>query len=561
MSQKEPIRPIDSFRGAESISALSDAQKGSSEAIDLHRFQQTIEKKDMVPRMIELYDTTSFSSIKSDIIHHLTTHSNFKVDSNQLISFLGRVIDQVTPDSKGPFIYALMGLAKELSDAVASNPTQKKALLETLQFTQDNTFSNSFLKTYIGDLIAQLNMSSASETAYAAQVDMEINPDETKLTREEMAKLGVTADDLFGSAKPVIAMSRSAADGLEVAKPMSEGFKENVSFDPSAKSVSGQDKNIQIIQDMNRLIVSLAATTGAWAQALAGHRQGIASAIVDVGAGPQLIMAPPIEFLIGRMGKIRQSYNLYRFAIVVDSVASITDLEQTQNLRFIVVDENLNEERFVQLYQDLVNEGFRRIISIHVSHTLGPSYELAKKAAQSVQDVEVTVINSHANGLGLGLMLREAQKGMDQHFSPTDIDHLIHYLSQSLQYWVIPFSFNYQKNQRWLRKVATKKDSMKLRMFNYNPLICIKDSMKILSSYYDNEKAVNALIDRVEEAFIKRRHRIKSIGIEHRGMYREAKDLRNRLKVRCRGQSISIFLSGSMTSSHFGPQLLGVCII
>ena len=76
MSQKEPIRPIDSFRGAESISALSDAQKGSSEAIDLHRFQQTIEKKDMVPRMIELYDTTSFSSIKSDIIHHLTTHLN-----------------------------------------------------------------------------------------------------------------------------------------------------------------------------------------------------------------------------------------------------------------------------------------------------------------------------------------------------------------------------------------------------------------------------------------------------------------------------------------------------
>ena len=250
---------------------------------------------------------------------------------------------------------------------------------------------------------------------------------------------------------------------------------------------------------------------------------GIPSAIVEMGnLGPTLVVAPIIDYLLVRLGKVKDKRNLYKFAIVSDSVASVVKLDKQQdNLRLVDSNKELSKDDFYDVYkEELLEEGYVRIISLHLSPKLGRSYEYAKDAAQEFTDAEITVINSHANGLGLGLIIQEMNKAIVDHYSPQDISHLIHESVHQLQYWVVPASFNYLRNQNWVSRITNLSVANKLRQHNFVPIFNLKETIKLVTCYNDSEKAIAALYKQVNDAIQARRGRPRRIGVEYRRLYR-----------------------------------------
>jgi DegV family protein with EDD domain len=76
-------------------------------------------------------------------------------------------------------------------------------------------------------------------------------------------------------------------------------------------------------------------------------------------------------------------------------------------------------ERFKQVYQALADQGATQILSIHISHSLSATPDVARVAAQETTAVSVTVFDSGQLSLGIGLMVETAAKAVrDGHSLP-----------------------------------------------------------------------------------------------------------------------------------------------
>ena len=187
-------------------------------------------------------------------------------------------------------------------------------------------------------------------------------------------------------------------------------------------------------------------------------------------------------------------------------------------------------ESFSQLYQELVDAGYRRILSIHVSPTLSRTYRLAKEASTEIDDAVINVVNSHANGLGLGILIREVKDAIEHRFSPTEIAQLIIKSVKKMRQWWVPLNFNYLKNSEWLERTVDNRVRMKLKMFNLTPVISLKDDkIRLEESFLDENKALMYVLREAEGL---KKSRVSRVGIEYRGhlAYRHA----IALKINCK---------------------------
>ncbi|MBT5855444.1 hypothetical protein HOH87_02270 [bacterium] len=326
-----------------------------------------------------------------------------------------------------------------------------------------------------------------------------------------------------------------------------------------------QDKSIKV--DLQGVSADVSALLpNAWAHGVGNTRHGIGPTIVSLGNLPPVIVIPEImSYLLVKLSRVRNKRNIYKFAIVTDSVASVVRIEKHQNIRYIDITKDISEDTLMTLYQELIDEGFTRIISMHLNPKLNRSYMFAKGAAERTKeaspDTHIHVVNTHANGVGLGLIINEVNKAIADHYAPSEILHLIHDCVETLHYWVIPTKFNYNRNQAWVSRIVDSKEKMKLRVMGYVPVIALKNTLRIEGCYKDEEEAINLMIHHVDSEISKRRRKVRGIGIEYRGVYRRAITLSNTLKVKYKNIPVSTHVSGSITASYFGPELIGVCFI
>jgi DegV family protein with EDD domain len=78
-------------------------------------------------------------------------------------------------------------------------------------------------------------------------------------------------------------------------------------------------------------------------------------------------------------------------------------------------------ERFKQVYEALADQGATQILSIHISHSLSATVDVARVAAQETTAVSVTVFDSGQLSLGIGLLVETAAKLARDGRSLTDI--------------------------------------------------------------------------------------------------------------------------------------------
>jgi DegV family protein with EDD domain len=76
---------------------------------------------------------------------------------------------------------------------------------------------------------------------------------------------------------------------------------------------------------------------------------------------------------------------------------------------------------FIETYQALADEGADQIVSIHIAAKLSNTVNVARMAAEAMDDVPVTVIDSNQLTVGTGLQVMEAAKGASEGKTLADI--------------------------------------------------------------------------------------------------------------------------------------------
>ncbi len=76
----------------------------------------------------------------------------------------------------------------------------------------------------------------------------------------------------------------------------------------------------------------------------------------------------------------------------------------------------------------------------------------------------------------------------------------------------------------------------------------------------DHNQAYKSLIQYLNR-YAKEKGRIHRIGIEYRGLYRQAVGIRNKLRVMFPKTHISTHVAGSVTAKFFGPELIAITVI
>lgn len=280
--------------------------------------------------------------------------------------------------------------------------------------------------------------------------------------------------------------------------------------------------------------------------------------------GLHMVLSPLVAALISSLVSKRIQENRAKVAIVCDSVVCLDGMERTDSIYVVDVSKDLSTQTFVNIYQDLIDRGYHRIMSIHVSPLLDKTYRIAKEAAKDVTDADIKVVNSHANGLGLGILIREIKEAIEHNFSPTEIGSLIKRSILRMKHWWVPLAFNYQKSAAWLERTMDTRARMKLKMLKFKPVITLQnDQLRLSDAFFDEDAALRYIIKSVKQENQTRARKLLHIGVEYRGQlaYRHALSLKNKLQAACPRTTVTLHTAGSVTVYRLGTELIGVCVI
>lgn len=587
MSQQEPIQAINTQFSNSAVSQVGNtdpksasqriAVQGDGREAERSRLAELTAKPKLMPQeILEFYNSTRFNDFRQDAVSLILSLPDSGLDSitGELLSILRSELGQETPRLNIYFIGALIARLSEAVQGADQNLRndfqqflrdvknhQNQIIQEAVaraQKTDNSGFKRSVPANYTihqGEFAVTdvRELQALSESAVPLEAGV---PDVPMSAGEARSAAIATADN---RAQALHVPSRVPGAGIGA---VNEGILESVNL-KGERVISAQDGSLSLREQAEGAAIWMELYAPRVAAHATATKMGVPAAIVTLGnLGPTLVVAPIIDYLLVRLGRIDDKKNLYKFAIVSDSVASVVKLDKRQgNLRLVDSNKELSKEDFYDVYKNLLEEGYVRIISLHLSPKLGRSYEYAKDAAQEFEDAEITVINSHANGLGLGLMIQEINKSIMEHDSPQDVFNLIHDWVHNLSYWVVPVSFNYVRNQNWLNRIANPGSVNKLRQQQFVPIFSLKEKITLVASYNDSEKAVIALMKHLNDHMKSRSRRARRVGVEYRRLYRPALGLSQKIRDAYPGVEVSTHLAGSITNSYFGPDMIGVCVI
>lgn len=87
-------------------------------------------------------------------------------------------------------------------------------------------------------------------------------------------------------------------------------------------------------------------------------------------------------------------------------------------------------QKFLAMYDSLVDEGATAVLSIHISIALSATVEIARSAAQETTSVPVIVFDSRQLSMGTGFMVEEAAK---MAANGKTVEEILHVLNQQVK--------------------------------------------------------------------------------------------------------------------------------
>ncbi|MEK9727192.1 MAG: DegV family protein [Candidatus Margulisiibacteriota bacterium] len=567
MSEFDPMfkREIDGFNNAQAANLNVDQAK----------LEQQVSKMDTLNK-IQKIQTQQFQN-----------NGNLNlVDTRQLIQILG---SKKTPEFNNLIVNMLLNLNNSILDGVAQELMQVMSTELGGDMGIDISFLNQLIRrlddvikgsakreVYAKDFQKILSNSTNQDPTIKATIkkvlqgiNQLINTQQTssyEKTTPQQSKM--TAPTMPSSTNMVLegSMQMSGLDGID-----NLVFEKNTIQTKDGSIKVEKTSQNSVVADVevhkNHQVVGHATAFGTLNNIdLQRVMTPYISAIIQIAnIQPLFFISSVASQMLVQMGRLIEDPNMYKVAIVTDNVAALREIDPVDYIRKVPATDQ-PQYAIYEKYKELYEEGYHYIISLHLNPNLKKTYKAALEAKkqvddQNINDLEIQVYNTNANGVGLGLMIYELVDAIKNNYSPMEVNKLTDQLVKNYRHWVCPLEFDFVKNHQWVMGLADTQKKVQMRLFHFIPVIELDRKLTIVNVSYTKEAAFATLMGTIDEIISSKKQKINRICVEYRGVFREAIKIRNQIKVKCPHAKVSLQSVGSLTTQFFGPELVGICII
>lgn len=209
----------------------------------------------------------------------------------------------------------------------------------------------------------------------------------------------------------------------------------------------------------------------------------------------------------------------------------------------------------IKLFDRLKQEGYKKILAIHLSCNLSGTVDMIKMISKNYEDIEIEVIDSKSVSIGVGMLVYEAAKLISEHFSITEIKESLQKIKDRISvFYCIPVLDYLRKGGRIGLVAATLGTIMDLK-----PIISVNKEgryyshAKVRGRKKSLEKLLEIAIDVIKDQKV-------NISIYHGAAMEEAQKFKDYFSKLPNVQEIFFGQISPSMVVHTGPGLVGLAI-
>lgn len=207
----------------------------------------------------------------------------------------------------------------------------------------------------------------------------------------------------------------------------------------------------------------------------------------------------------------------------------------------------------VNLFEKLAKEGFTDVIAIHISSGLSGTYQMVKTVARQMKNIiNIEVIDSKALSLGLGFLVLEARRQIEEGIDFEEVVKRLRGLQKKVKVFFVVKTLEYLRKGGRIGYVAGTIGEM----LNVKPIISINEEGKYYT--YDKvrgrKRSLNKLVEIVREYAEGKKLKL---AVMHADALEEAKSVAKKLQL----PNLDLVGVGEISPAmvvHAGPGLVGV---
>lgn len=207
----------------------------------------------------------------------------------------------------------------------------------------------------------------------------------------------------------------------------------------------------------------------------------------------------------------------------------------------------------VNLFEKLAKEGFTDVIAIHISSGLSGTYQMVKTVARQMKNIiNIEVIDSKALSLGLGFLVLEARRQIEEGIDFEEVVKRLRGLQKKVKVFFVVKTLEYLRKGGRIGYVAGTIGEM----LNVKPIISINEEGKYYT--YDKvrgrKRSLNKLVEIVREYAEGKKLKL---AVMHADALEEARSVAKKLQL----PNLDLVGVGEISPAmvvHAGPGLVGV---
>lgn len=248
--------------------------------------------------------------------------------------------------------------------------------------------------------------------------------------------------------------------------------------------------------------------------------------------------------------KVHMEQDVYRDGVDISPAVFYPRLAQ---LRELPTTSQPSPGEFKEVYEKLAQDG-SKIISIHLSSLLSGTYQSALLAKNMLPDLDITVIDSKSVTTGLGLILINVAKEIENGKNHEEIVEFVESLSNNLYIFFVVDTLEYlQKGGR-----IGKAQAMLGSLLNIKPLLSIDDGIVTpVEKVRGQKKALERLIQLAKEKICEN----SQIAIVNGANPDGAKRVKEKLIAEIGLREFIFSEVGPVVGTHAGPGVLGIAVL
>lgn len=211
---------------------------------------------------------------------------------------------------------------------------------------------------------------------------------------------------------------------------------------------------------------------------------------------------------------------------------------------------------FYEVYKKAIEDGYDKIISIHITAGFSGTCQSAEAAAEMVGIDKVTIIDSKTACMGAGWLAVKAIEAIEKGLSFDEIVDLIKNTIDKTRVVIYLDTLEYAVRGGRVSKLKGLVGSM----LNVKPIIYFEDSqVKEFSKSRGKNKAIESFINAFEKLFNVDKTKPISIALAYGTDKAYAEEVLEKMKEKYNVKEGYVFQTGVAIAVHGGPNLLAAC--